>query len=537
VKEPFLKRVSNYDDLWRSIDYRTLRIPSEFNVGVACVDDHDPSARALTIVERDRTSRDYTFGDVRDQANRLANALEAIGIGRGDVVAVVNPQSFETGVAYMALFRMGAVALPLSSLFGPDALRFRLRNAEAKAVIASAANAPKVREAVADAPLPVLVIGGEPEPGDYSFEEALAAASDRYEPVVTLAEDPAFLIFTSGTTGDPKGAVHAHRIVFGQIPAFEAVYDFYPQETDVLWSPADWAWIAGLMDILVPAWFYGLPVVVDMEGAFSAERADWLMREHRVTLTLLPATALRVIRAADLPGGDFFFRSVCSGGEALGADLLGWAEGFFGCPVNEAYGQTELNGICGNSAKVYPVKPGSLGRALPGCIVAVLDDDGKPVTGQSGEIAIDRHHPLTMLEYFNNPTATKEKFLGDWLLSGDLGTMDEDGYVWFESRKDDVINSAGYRIGPGEIENCLGSHPDVALSAVVGVPDERRGQVPKAFVVLKPGRAATEDLADELRTHVRTRLAPHEMPREIVFVDDLPRTTTGKIMRRALREV
>jgi acetyl-CoA synthetase len=537
VKDPFLKRASSYDDLWGQIDYRKLKIPAEFNLGVACVDDHDPAARALTIIDKDRTSRDYTFGDVRDAANRLANALTTLGIGRGDVVAVVNPQSFETGVAYMALFRMGAVALPLSSLFGPDALRYRLRNADTKAVITSSFNAPKIREALADAPLRMLVIGGDPEPGEQSFEAAVAEASKDFTPVVTSAEDPAFLIYTSGTTGDPKGAVHAHRIVFGQIPAFEAVYDFYPQADDVLWSPADWAWIAGIMDILVPAWFYGLPVVVDMDGAFSAERAIWLMREHKVTLTLLPATALRMIRAADLPGGDFSFRSVCSGGEALGADLLGWAEEFFGCPVNEAYGQTELNGICGNSAKVYPVKPGSLGRALPGCIVAVLDDDGKPVRGQSGEIAIDRHHPLTMLEYFNNPVATKEKFHGDWLLSGDLGTMDDEGYVWFESRKDDVINSAGYRIGPGEIENCLGSHPAVAMAAVVGVPDERRGQVPKAFVVLKPGREASEDLSDDLRTHVRTRLAPHEMPREIVFVDDLPRTTTGKIMRRALRDV
>ena len=537
MREKMLKRVSNYNDLWKQIDYRTLKIPSEFNLGVACVDDHDPSSRALTIVARDRSSRDYTFGDLRDHANRLANVLLGIGTGRGDVVAVVNPQSFETGVAYMGLFRMGAVALPLSSLFGPDALRYRLRNAQAKAVITSAANAPKVREALAGAPLPLIVIGGEPEPGEYSFEAALETASDQFEPVLTKAEDPAFLIYTSGTTGDPKGAVHAHRIVFGEIPVFEAVYDFYPQPEDVLWSSADWAWIAGLMDILVPAWFYGLPVVVDLEGAFSAERAVWLMREHRVTLTLLPPTALRMIRASDLPGGDFAFRSVASGGEALGADLLGWAEEFFGCAVNECYGQTELNGICGNSAAVYPVKPGSLGRALPGTVVAVLDDDGNPVTDKSGEIAVDRHHALTMLEYFNDPKATEEKFLGDWLLTGDLGTMDEDGYVWFESRKDDVIKSAGYRIGPGEIEGCLGAHEAVAMAAVIGVPDERRGQVPKAFVVLKPGREPSDELADELRTHVRNRLAPHEMPREIAFIDDLPRTTTGKIMRRALRDV
>ncbi len=536
MRTSFLRRVTSYDEMWKQIDYRTLEIPEMFNMGVACVDDHDPNSRALTIVAKDRTSRDYTFGDVRDAANRLANAMIGLGIGRGDVVAVVNPQSFETGVAYMGLFRMAAVALPLSSLFGPDALRFRLRNAQAKAVITSAANASKVREALADAPLPLLIIGGEPEAGEHSFDQALAAASDQFQPAVTKAEDPAFLIYTSGTTGDPKGVLHAHRIVFGEIPAFESIYDFYPQPDDVLWSPADWAWIAGLMDILVPAWFYGLPIVVDLDGAFSAERAVWLMREHHVTLTLIPPTALRVIRATELAGGDFSFRSVASGGEALGADLLGWANDFFGCPVNDAYGQTEFNGICGGNLSVFPPRPGSIGRALPGTIVAVLDEAGNPVIGSVGEIAVDRHHPLTMLEYFNNPTATAEKFHGDWLLTGDLGMIDADGYIWFESRKDDVINSAGYRIGPGEIENCLGAHPAVAMAAVIGVPDERRGQVPKAFVVLKPGRDASDALADELRAHVRTRLAAHEMPREIVFIDDLPRTTTGKIMRRELRD-
>lgn len=530
-----LHRVSNYDDLWKQIDQRSLDIPTQFNLGVACVDDHDPDARAVTIVAKDRTSRDYTFGDVRDRANRLANGLLGLGIGAGDVVAVVNPQSLETGVAYMSLFRMGAIALPLSSLFGPDALRYRLRNADAKAVITSATNAPKVREALADGPVPMLIIDGDPGEGEHSFEAVIAAASDVFQPVETAAEDPAFLIYTSGTTGDPKGVLHAHRIVFGQMPAFEAIYDFFPQPDDVFWSPADWAWIAGIMDILIPAWFYGLPVVVDMDGAFNAERAVWLMRQHHISLTLIPPTALRVIRAADLPGGDFAFRAMASGGEVLGADLTGWASEFFGCPVNEAYGQTEFNGLSGGSQSVYPAKPGSIGRPLPGTIVAVLDDDGNPVIDTSGEIAVDRHHALAMLGYLNNPTATAEKFRGDWLLTGDLGHIDQDGYVWFESRKDDVINSAGYRIGPGEIENCLGAHDAVAMAAVIGVPDERRGQVPKAFVVLKPGREPSDELADELRAHVRTRLAAHEMPREIEFIDDLPRTTTGKIMRRELR--
>ncbi len=536
MREPMLKRVSSYDELWRQIDYRTLKIPPSFNLGVACVDDQDPAARALTIVARDRTSHDYTFDDVREKANRLANALIGIGINRGDVVAVVNPASLETAVAYMGLFRMGAIALPLSWLFGPDALAYRLHHGEAKAVITSAANAPKVREALGGAPVPVIVIGGDAAGGEYSWESLLADSPGEFEPVPTAAEDPAFLIYTSGTTGDPKGALHAHRIVFGEIPPFEAVYDFYPQPHDVLWSPADWAWIAGIMDILVPAWFYGLPVVVDLDTAFSPERALWLMREHAISLTLLPATALRMIRASGLPGGDFSYRAICSGGEPLGADLLAWAQEFFGCPVNEAYGQTELNGICGNSAAVYPIKPGSLGRGLPGTVVAVLDEGGEPVVGESGEIAVNRHHPLTMLEYWRNPEETRKKFHGDWLLSGDLGTMDADGYVWFESRKDDIINSAGYRIGPGEIEDCLGSHPAVAMSAVIGVADERRGQVPKAFVVLREGCSGTEQLVDELRAHVRDRLAAHEVPRQIEWIDDLPRTTTGKIMRRALRD-
>lgn len=532
-----LHRASSYEELWRQIDYKTLEIPERFNLGVACVDDNDPGARAITLVARDRTARSYTFGEVRERANRLANALLERGIAQKDVVAVVNPASLETGVAYMALFRAGMIALPISSLFGPDALAYRFRNSGAKAVITSAANAAKVREALGASDVMVLVISGEGDPEAGSFERAIEEASADFTPADTAAQDPAFLMYTSGTTGDPKGALHAHRIVFGQIPPFEEVYEFYPQPDDVLWSPADWAWIAGLMDILVPAWFYGLPVVVDEERAFDPERSVWLMREFKVTLTLLPATAMRMIRAAGLPGGGFSYRSVCSGGEALGADLLAWGEEFFGAPVNEAYGQTELNGICGNCASVFPVKPGSLGRPFPGNTVAILNDAGEPVIGESGEIAIDRNHPLAMIEYWRNPEASNNKFLGDWLLSGDLGRMDEDGYVWFESRKDDVINSAGYRIGPGEIEDCLGSHSAVALVAVIGVPDERRGQVPKAFVVLRSGFEPSPQLASELQSHVRGRLAPHEVPRQVEFIDDLPRTTTGKVMRRALRHL
>jgi len=532
-----LRPATNYDALWKQVDFANFRVPEFLNLGVVCVDEQDPGARAMTAVAPDRTSTDYTFGELREQSNRLANALAELGIKPGDVVGVVNPQSWETGVTYMALFRMGAIVLPLSSLFGPDALAYRLRHGQARAVITSAANAAKVREALREAEhLPVVLIGADPAgPGELAYDRALAAASAEFEPVRTRAEDPAILIYTSGTTGDPKGVLHAHRVLFGHITAFEMVYEFYPQPEDVLSSPADWAWLAGIMNILVPAWYYGLPLVVDLDTKFSPERAIWLMRTFRVTLTVLHATALRMIRATGLSGGGFALRVVASGGEAIGADLLAWSADFFGGRVNEGYGQTELNASLGNCQSVFPTKPGSLGRPFPGTVVAVLDDNGTPVIGRLGEIAVDRNHPNLMLGYWRNPEATEEKFRGDWMLSGDLGVQDEDGYFWFESRKDDVIKSSGYRIGPGEIEACLGSHPAVAMSAVVGAPDERRGEVPKAFVVLRAGQEPSDELADELQTYVRHRLAAHEVPREIVFLHDLPKTTTGKIMRRALR--
>lgn len=538
MPEPIVRPAPDFDQLWNQVDYTTMEVPERFNIGVACVDVNDPAARALTVVQPDRTSRDHSFGEVLDQSNRMANALTALGVGRGDRVGVVNPASFETAVALMGVFRMGAVALPMSSLFGPDALRYRILDAGARAVVVSSANAPRVREALAGAPnVQIVVVDGSPEgPREHDFRAVLAAASADFTPVETLSEEPAFLIYTSGTTGDPKGALHAHRSLFGHIPGLEVIYDFYPQPNEVIWSPADWAWIAGLMDILVPAWYHGVPIVADTDGAFDPERAAWLLREFAVTVTLIPATALRMIRAAGVAGGGFDLRVLMSGGEPIGEDLLNWAAKFFDATIVEAFGQTEFNPSIGNCPSVYPPKIGALGRALPGTVVAVLDADGNPVVDQIGELAMDRRHPSSMLEYWANPEATVEKFHGDWLLTGDLARQDADGYFWFESRKDDVIKSSGYRIGPGEIEGSLSAHPAVAMSAVIGVPDERRGEVPKAFVVLRTGYTGDEALADALRTHVRERLAPHEVPRHIEFRTDLPRTTTGKIMRRALRD-
>jgi acetyl-CoA synthetase len=442
----------------------------------------------------------------------------------GDRVAVVVPQSLETGVAHLAIWKAGGVSLPLAALFGPDALAYRLGDSGAVAVIVTPENRAKVEEAAPG--LPIIETGTEL---DVLCASPPVAAAD------TAAEDPAFLIYTSGTTGPPKGALHAHRTLFGHLPAFELYYEFAPRPGDVIWTPADWAWIGGLMDVLVPAWHHGMTVLTTAAD-FEPHAAVQLMVDHGVTLAFLPPTALKMMRAASVDGAGLRLRAIFSGGEALGEELLGWVQTTLGCTVNEGYGQTEANIVVGNCSSVWPVRPGSMGRPIPGHDVQVQDEGGNRLVDEVGEIVVRSPDPVMMLGYWNRPDASADKYRDGWLLTGDLGREDPDGYLWFETRKDDVISSMGYRIGPGEIEESLMGHPAVAMCAVVGVPDELRGQVPAAFVVLRQGLSGSLDLAAELQHHVRTRLAAHEVPRRVEFVADLPRTTTGKIMRRALRE-
>ncbi|HSJ27869.1 MAG TPA: AMP-binding protein [Acidimicrobiia bacterium] len=510
-----------YDSLRRSFRYD---IPPRFNLGSACCDPHDRARTALVTVAEDGAVVRTSFGELSDLTSGLAAGLAGSGIARGDRVGVVVPQSLATGVAHLAVWKLGAVSIPLAGLFGPDALGFRLRDAGAVAVIATPENRAKVEEAVPEAR--VIEVGPE--------FDALCRSNPL--PVVdTAAEDPAFLIYTSGTTGSPKGALHAHRTLFGHLPAFELYYEFAPQPDDVIWTPADWAWIGGLMDVLIPAWYHGMTVLTD-QADFDPHRAVAVMRAHGVTLAFLPPTALKMMRAAGVDGAGLRLRAIFSGGEALGEEMLGWAQHTLGCHINEGYGQTEANIVVGNCASVWPVRPGSMGRPIPGHDVQVQDDDGNRLVGEVGEIVVGSPDPVMMLGYWNRPEATAEKFRDGWLLTGDLGREDDDGYLWFESRKDDVISSMGYRIGPGEIEESLMGHPAVAMCAVVGIPDEVRGQVPAAFVVVRDGFEPGDELVSDLQRHVRTRLAAHEVPRRIEFLDELPRTTTGKILRRTLRD-
>ncbi|MBI3451937.1 MAG: acyl-CoA synthetase [Rhodospirillales bacterium] len=518
------------------------QVPARYNIGVDVCDRHaaaHPDNTALIFVDEGGAVRRYSFADIRRDSNRLANALAAHGVGQGDRIGILLQQSPEAAIAHVAAYKSGLIAVPLFVLFGEEALEYRLGNAGARALVTDAANLPKIL-AIRDC-LPelrvVFVVGGEGEAGTLDFAATVARASDKFAPVNNAADDPAVIIYTSGTTGPPKGALHAHRVLLGHLPGVEFPHNFFPQPGDVFWTPADWAWIGGLFDVLMPAWHHGVPVLAHRFRKFEPDAAFDLMARHGVRNVFLPPTALKLMRQAGAPAGHGVrLRSLGSGGETLGGELLDWGRETFGVTINEFYGQTECNLVVGNAAGVMEIRPGSMGRAVPGHIVGVVDDEGRELPdGETGQIAIRRPDPVMFLGYWQNPKATAEKFAGDWLLTGDMGRRDAEGYFWYVGRADDVITSAGYRIGPAEIEDCLLRHPAVAMAAAIGIPDPVRTESVKAFIVLKPGRTGDAALARAIQEHVKTRLAAHEYPREVEFVDSLPFTATGKIIRRELR--
>jgi len=524
-------------------------VPAAFNIGTACCGRwaSDRARFALYWEDESGATAAWTFWDLEQRANRLANALAAHGIGRGDRVALILPQRPETVVAHIAVYRLGAVTVPLSFLFGPEALAYRLQNSRAKAAFVdpqSVANLVAIRAQCPDLGS-VIGVAGARESGVVSFESLQERASPYFEPAATSSADPALLVYTSGTTGPPKGALMPHRCLIGNLPGFTHSHDGYPREGDLFWSPADWAWTGGLMDALLPALYFGQPIV-GYRGRFDPERAFALIEKYGIRNAFLFPTALKMMMKA-LPRPrerfDVNLRSIMSAGEAVGTTVFEWARDALGVTINEMFGQTEMNYIVGNSHDLWPAKPGSMGRAYPGHRVAVIDDDGNVVPGgETGEVAVCRiapdgqPDPVFFLGYDGNPEGTAKKFTGDWCRTGDLARSDSDGYLWYQGRADDMFKAAGYRIGPSEIENCLVRHPAVANAAVVPSPDETRGNLVKAFVVLAPGHAPSQDLEDSLQQHVRRFLAPYEYPKEIEFIDALPMTTTGKVQRRVLRE-
>ena len=515
----------------------------------------------------------YTYAQLQEQANRLSGVLAVLGVQRGDRVAIVMPQCFETAVAYMAVLQMGAVAMPLSLLFGPDALEYRLHDSEAVLAIGDASALDSLQTVRDNCPLLRTVLGvGDLDAtrgrADLNFAAALAQERAHFAPVPTLADDPAVLIYTSGTTGNPKGALIPHRALIGNLPGFVASQNWFGFDgrdnrgtEAVFWSPADWAWTGGLMDALLPTLYFGRPIVA-YNGRFSPQTALALMGQCGVTHTFLFPTALKAMMKA-YPGSPrrtvaqqfgLKLQAIMSAGEAVGDAVFAYCQRQLGVAPNEMFGQTEINYIVGNCNALWPSKPGSMGMGYPGHRVAVIDDDGQecPV-GVPGDVALHRldvhgqPDPIFFLGYWKNEAATRAKFTDDWCRTGDLAVRDAEGYLWYQGRSDDVFKAAGYRIGPGEIENCLVKHPAVMNAAVVPKPDPERGALVKAYVVIAPDFIAAcagntvaleqfkAKLVTELQAHVKGLLAPYEYPKEIEFLDALPMTTTGKVQRRVLR--
>jgi acetyl-CoA synthetase len=532
------------------------QIPRPYNIGVDVCDrwaTGDPQRVAIHYESDTGATASCTYGALRDVSNRLANGLSAQGVTRGDRVAVILHQRLETAAAHIATYKLGGIAVPLTRMFGPDALAYRLQDSGCRAAVVDQTVVPKLaslHERLATLETVIVTDAeGPPQlpPGErigrcryLVWSQVLTLAQPRFQPVPTDPDDPALIIYTSGTTGPPKGALHGHRVLLGHVPAFQLYFDFVPQGGEVYWTPADWAWIGGAYDLLFPALRYGGPVLAFETTKFDPERAFGLMQKYGVTHTFLPPTALKMAMQVERAAGRVrtALRAIMSGGEPVNPVILNWRDRELpGIPIHEIYGQTEANLVCGNCSRLYPVRPGSLGRVFPGHDVVVLDDKGSQVEiGQSGEIAVRAAgDPVVFKEYWRNPEATVEKYHDGWLRTGDTARQDEEGFFYFEGRKDDVITSGGYRIGPVEVESTLLTHPAVAEAAAVGVPDAVRGQLVKGYVKLRDGYTPSPTLAAEIQHHVKGRLSAYAYPRLIEFVSDLPLTTTGKIRRSELR--
>ncbi len=558
-------------------------VPETFNMAQACCRRWVESAGAvrasithtnIAIIDHftltlGKKPQKYTYLELFEAANRLSHVLTLLGVQKGDRVAIVMPQRFETAVAYMAVLQMGAVAMPLSMLFGPQALAYRLQDSEAVIAICDESSMANVQSVRASCPAlrQTIGVGDAQDDGDVEYEVQCSMQSATFDLVQTKADDGAVLIYTSGTTGQPKGALIPHRALIGNLTGFVASQNWFGFDAmqnkaskAVFWSPADWAWTGGLMDALLPTLYFGRPIVA-YRGRFSPDTAFEILEKNKVTHTFLFPTALKaMMKAYPHPCQHFALQleACMSAGEAVGDAVFNYCRDEMGITVNEMFGQTEINYIVGNCSRFYTAKPGSMGKAYPGHRVAVIDEDGRECAdGVAGDVAVHRYDihgypdPVFFLGYWKNEQSTRSKFTGDWCRTGDLATRDADGYLWYQGRSDDVFKAAGYRIGPGEIENCLVKHPAVLNAAVVPKPDKERGAVVKAYIVIAPEYRAHYDhmtltsasktlnfeknLIKELQAHVKGQLAPYEYPKEIEFIDALPMTTTGKVQRRVLR--
>jgi acetyl-CoA synthetase len=513
-------------------------IPERFNIGTACADDiaRLTPDRPAIIDYADGEPRTLSFKQLAERSSRFAAALKGIGIRRGERVAVMLPQSIEAAVAHLGIYKLGAIAVPLAMQFGPEAMQHRLATSGARALIADLIGLERLASIQPTVPALEFRISVDGTEATHDFNSLISKASAHFPIADTSPNDPAMMLFTSGTTGQPKGTLHAHRVLLGHLPGIQMAQGFMPQKDDRLWTPSDWAWAGGLLNALLPALYCGVTVVAARAPKFEADWAINLIKKAGVRNIFMPPTALKLMQAnlSKLP--ELNIRSIGSAGEALGEQTLEWAKEHFGVSINEFYGQTECNAVISACHEIGTVKPGSMGKSVPGHQVTILNEAGSAAqTGETGEIAIHKDSPVMFLRYFDNKTETERKFNGEWMLTGDRAYRDEDGYFHFVGRNDDIIISAGYRIGPAEIEDCLTAHPAVELAAVTGKADATRTQIVLAHIKLVESEQPSEQLKSHIRNFVKTRLSAHEYPREIIFVNDIPMTESGKIIRRAFR--
>jgi acetyl-CoA synthetase len=541
-KEVEMLKGKTYEEVYDSFQWK---LPRYYNIGIDVCDKWAEEKHRLALIYIDQDGKDhkYSFWELKNLSNQFANALKANGLTRGDRVGILLSQRPETLISHISVYKLGAIAVQLLTLFGPQAIEYRLRNSGARAVVTDKENLAKIseiRDRLPDLKV-IFVIDPEGREGISDFWSSVEKGSRDFKPALTKPSDPALIIYTSGTTGPPKGTLHGHQILMGILPGFDFYHNLFPKKGDLMWTPLDWAYIGGSYDALFPTLHHGRPMLAYRARKFDPEQAFYMMGKHGVRNLMAVPTVLRMMKhVVNNPKERFGvqLRSVTAGGETLGAELCEWCKEALGVDLNEQYGQTECDFVIGFCSEVMEIVPGAIGKAVPGHIVEIIDEEGHVLkAGETGEIAVKRFDPVMFLEYWKDPEATNKKFLGDWLRTGDYATKDKEGYFWFVGRQDDIIESGGYRIGPGEIEDCLMRHPAVALVGVIGVPDPLRGEIVKAFIVPNEGVKVDLQLEENIKNYVKTKLEAHAYPREVQFLKDMPRTSSGKILRQDLRAI
>ena len=526
-----LTTFTSYSDLEERFEWD---FPDEYNIASRILGGRERDRRTIALIHHgeDGQVESWSYSNLAVLTRRVAEYLRSKGVGRGDRVGISTPQSPETAAIHLAVYSMGAIAVPMSLIYGRDTYRHIISNSGARLVFAAATPAQHIRGLRSELPdlTTLVVFSGEAADGEDLFADALPSGNRcdvSYETTSPL--DPAMILYTSGTTGPPKGALHGHRILEAYLLTFLLFFDIDLDESTVFWTPSDWAWVGGLLDILLPGLALGHPVLANSER-FSAEHAYRLIERHGVTHVFLAPTALKMMAQIENPtaNAELDIRVIASGGEAVAAELHQWARVNLDAVINEFYGLTEVNHLAGSCARLFASKPGSMGLPYPGRTVGVIDDDGNPTApGAVGQIVVRPGDPTQMLRYWNNEEATAARYANGWMLTGDLAYRDEEGYITFQGRNDDIISSAGYRIGPAEIEELLVEHVAVADAAVIAKPDAVRGSIVKAVVQLSSGASAGEALVAELQQLVRDRLGAYKYPRDVEFMDELPNTFTG----------